>query len=79
MRPWSMGRWGIPVNMFTLVYLIFVILWMPFPTEFPVTGPNMNYAGPVILGILLLALADWAVSGHKQFEVPIAPPLPNFD
>ena len=58
MGPWSMGRWGIPVNIFSLVYLIFVIIWMPFPVMLSVTGTNMNYAGPVFLAILLGALAD---------------------
>jgi len=75
MGPWSMGRWGIPVNIFSLVYLIFVIIWMPFPTELPVKGTNMNYAGPVFLAILIGALADWMISGHKRFQVPASPEL----
>ena len=79
MGPWSMGRWGIPVNMFSLVYLIYVIIWMPFPVMLPVTGSNMNYAGPVFLVIVIGALADWVVSGHKRFQVPIAQHLPELD
>jgi choline transport protein len=76
--PFSLGRWGIPVNMFALCYLCFVIIWMPFPTELPVTGQNMNYAGPLILAIILAALADWFLSGHKRFEVPVARHNPEF-
>lgn len=79
MGPWSMGRWGIPVNIFSLAYLIFVIIWMPFPTELPVTGTNMNYAGPVFLAILLGALADWTISGRKRFQVPVVRHLPELD
>lgn len=79
MGPWSMGRWGIPVNIFTLVYLIFVIIWMPFPVELPVTATNMNYAGPVFLAILLMALADWIISGRKRFQIPVAQNLPELD
>lgn len=79
MGPWSMGRWGIPVNIFTLLYLIFVIIWMPFPVELPVTASNMNYAGPVFIAIVILALADWAINGRKRFQVPVAQHLPELD
>jgi choline transport protein len=79
MGPWSMGCWGIPVNLFSLMYLIFVIIWMPFPTELPVTGSNMNYAGPVFLAILIGALTDWVISGHKRFQVPVSQHLPELD
>ena len=41
--PFSLGRWGILINLFSLTYLIFVIIWMPFPTTLPVTASNMNY------------------------------------
>lgn len=79
MGPWSMGRWGIPVNLFSLVYLIFVIIWMPFPVGLPVNGSNMNYAGPVFGAILIGALADWAISGRKRFQVPVTQHLPELD
>lgn len=69
--PFNLGKWGIPVNMFALAYLIYVIIWMAFPTILPVTGSNMNYAGPILLTIILCGIADWFVSGHKRFELPI--------
>lgn len=70
MGPFSLGRWGISINILSLADLLFVIIWMPFPTILPVTGTNMNYAGPVFLAILIMALADWAVSGHRRFKIP---------
>jgi hypothetical protein len=30
----------------------------------------MNYAAPIFLGAILLALVDWILRGHKIFEVP---------
>lgn len=71
MGPWSMGWWGIPVNIFALVCLVFVIIWMPFPTELPVTATNMNYELTVFLAVLFGALLDWTFSGRKRFEVPL--------
>jgi amino acid transporter len=76
--PFRLGRWGIPVNMFSLAYLFFVILWMPFPVMKPVTRETMNYAGPVLLLIIIAALADWMISGKKRFEIPVVKHTPQF-
>lgn len=71
--PFALGRWGIPINIFSLCYLLFVCIWMSFPTILPVTGSNMNYAGPVFLAVVFGALGDWVVSGHRRFQIPSGP------
>jgi choline transport protein len=71
--PFSTGRLGVPLNVVALCYIIFIIIWMPFPPFLPVTGSNMNYAGPIVGAIILFALLDWCISGRKRFEVPVAP------
>ncbi|KAF2673819.1 amino acid transporter [Microthyrium microscopicum] len=70
--PFSLPRWGLPINLFALSYLIFVIIWMPFPAVRPVTGETMNYAGPLFGAIVLGALLDWFISGRKRFQIPVA-------
>lgn len=69
--PFKLGKWGIPINLFSLIYLLFVIIWMPFPTILPVTWSNMNFAGPIVLVIIVGAIADWTISGHKRFRLPV--------
>lgn len=69
--PFKLGRYGIATNVLALVYLCFVVIWMPFPTMLPVTGSNMNYAGPLMGAIIVGALLDWIISGHKRFKVPV--------
>jgi choline transport protein len=76
--PFRLGRWGIPVNLASLAYLIFIIVWAPFPQVLPVTRETMNYAGPVLIVIILAALTDWQFSGHKRFQVPVPQNLPKF-
>jgi len=76
--PFSVGRWGIPINLFSLVYLLYVIIWTPFPQILPVNAQSMNYAAPVFIAVILGALADWAFSGHKRFEIPVPQHTPRF-
>jgi choline transport protein len=70
--PFKLGRYGIATNVLALAYLLYVVIWMPFPTMLPVTGSNMNYAGPLLGTVIIGALVDWTFSGHKRFKVPVA-------
>jgi amino acid transporter len=69
--PFQLGRFGIPINIFSLCYLVFVLLWMPFPQFLPVVKDNMNYSGPIFGGVLVLALAHWFLRGRKTFKMPV--------
>lgn len=69
--PFSLGRYGIPCNVFTLCYLVFISIWIPFPANLPVTGSNMNYAGPIFGAAVLLALGDCALGGQRRFRMPV--------
>ncbi|KAF2185768.1 amino acid transporter [Zopfia rhizophila CBS 207.26] len=76
--PFKLGKLGIPINLFAMCYILFIITWMPFPTILPVTGTNMNYAGPLVGAVIIGALVDWCISGRKRFQVPVARPGPEF-
>ncbi|KAL3291550.1 amino acid transporter [Colletotrichum asianum] len=69
--PFKLGSAGIPVNIFALCYLVYVVLWMPFPQILPVTKDNMNYAGPIFGAVLVGALADWGFGGRRRFQMPV--------
>lgn len=69
--PWRIGKLGIPVNIGALLYLVFVIIWMPLPQILPVTKDNMNYSGPIMLALIVGALIHWFVRGSKTFKLPI--------
>jgi len=77
--PFNLGRWGIPVNLYALLFITFIIIWMPWPSmQPPVTKLTMNYAGPVLIAIILLALGDWFTTGKRRFVVPEAQRTPFF-
>lgn len=73
--PIKLGRYGLPINLLSLAYLIYAITWMPFPAILPVTAGNFNYSGPLLGAVIIGAPIDWVISGHKRFKVPVAPKL----
>lgn len=76
--PFQLGRWGIPINIASLAYIFYTATWIPFPILLPVTAQNMNYSGPILLAIIVAALIDWSITGHKRFELPVAREISEF-
>lgn len=70
--PFKLGKAGPIVNMGAMAYIIFVLVWMPFPGALPVDRWNMNYAGPIAGAVIIAAGVDWCVNGRKRFNVPVA-------
>ena len=61
-----MGRFGPYVNAFALVYTAYVMIWLPFPSIMPITGPNFNYSSPILGAVVLLAVIWWLIY-HKRW------------
>jgi choline transport protein len=69
--PWRLGRYGLAVNMYGALFGIFISVFALFPTTIPVTAQNMNYAGPVIFVLILVAGLDWFIRGKDMFKGPL--------
>lgn len=70
--PWTMGpRLGLAVNIYAVIFGVFIVVFSPFPTEIPVSASNMNYAGPVFGGMAVLLVIDWLVRARKTFQGPL--------
>ena len=69
--PWSMGRIGLFVNILAIAFCTFLVIFVPFPTILPITAQNMNYAAPIFIGVILLALVDYAIRGHRTYVGPV--------
>jgi choline transport protein len=69
--PWTLGRWGMAVNLYAAVFGVFISFFSLFPTTIPVTAQNMNYAGPVLLGLIIIAGIDWTIRGRVAFKGPL--------
>ena len=71
--PFRLGRWGIPINMFAIMYGLYIVVWLSFPVMLPVTATTMSYAAPLWIGAFLFALVHWFTQGRKHFHVPLKP------
>ncbi|PWY71045.1 amino acid transporter, partial [Aspergillus sclerotioniger CBS 115572] len=62
--PFSLGFvTGMTVNIVTVWWLMFAIVFFSFPYAMPVTTSNMNYTCVCVGGFLLLELIWWIVAG----------------
>ena len=57
--PFRLGWAGPFINVAALSYIVFMLIWMPFPAFLPVNSVNMNYAGPITGALILCASVDW--------------------
>ncbi|KAF7453360.1 hypothetical protein A1F99_006180 [Pyrenophora tritici-repentis] len=70
--PFQFGKWSVPIKLCAMVYLVYVMIFVAFPASRPVTSLTLNYAPPVLLGFLFIAMVDWFVRAKRKFEVPTA-------
>lgn len=65
---WRLPRGvGLPMNIYALIWTMYLTIWLPFPTTIPVTGTGMNYAGPIFAFVVLAALGWWVVYGRRKW------------
>ncbi|KAJ8240459.1 hypothetical protein LV156_001014 [Aspergillus fumigatus] len=61
---------GYVCNVMTVVWAVVITIFFTFPTTFPVTGGNMNYASVVLVALLLLGVANWFVYARRHYHGP---------
>ncbi|EXJ91531.1 hypothetical protein A1O3_00079 [Capronia epimyces CBS 606.96] len=69
--PWTLGRFGLAINILSVVFCLFLIIFLPFPPILPVTSQNMNYASPVFVGVMVIAAVNYFLRARKRFHGPI--------
>ncbi|KAJ0159097.1 Choline transport protein [Colletotrichum tanaceti] len=65
---WSLPKgWGLPINIYALLWSMYLTVWLPFPQTVPVTATEMNYAGPIYVVAVVGALTLWFARGKKHW------------
>ncbi|KAH7361173.1 GABA permease [Pyrenochaeta sp. MPI-SDFR-AT-0127] len=68
--PYSLGRWGIVLNIIGFLYLAFICVVSNLPTVTPVDSGNMNYTSAATGVVMLVSLIFWITTGRKKFTGP---------
>lgn len=69
--PWRLGNWGLPLNIFSLCYALFISIFLFFPAFVPVTAVNFNWTVVVFFGAMLISLACWFWYGKAIYRGPV--------
>lgn len=68
---WSLGSWGIPINVVGLGYVSFVFFWSFWPDSKAVTAQSFNWASLLFSTVFLFALIMYFVKGKKVYQGPV--------
>ena len=68
--PYTLGKYGIVMNVVGFVFLLFTSITFNFPTLNPVDQENMNYTSAAIGIIGLISIVTWFTTGRKHFTGP---------
>lgn len=66
-----MGKFGLTINILSLAFCTFLIIFLPFPSILPVTAQNVTYASVILIGVVAFAVDVWFIRGRKRFVGPI--------
>lgn len=69
--PWALGKVGVVVNGFSVVFLILSVFFSFFPPAIPVTAVTMNWSIAVFGGFVILGLIWYAIVGRHHYNGPI--------
>ncbi|OKL60303.1 hypothetical protein UA08_04340 [Talaromyces atroroseus] len=79
--PFTLGRWGRPINLISITWVMFISVVLFFPPTRPVTATNMNYAVCVAAFIAVFSLSWWWLSARSKYIGPrtkeIIEPIPH--
>jgi len=69
-RPWSLGRWGLAVNMVALCWLVPVFIFTLFPGTVPVRPSSMNYRVLLFGAMVLFSIVYYLLIGRREYISP---------
>ena len=73
--PWSLGSYGLAINIIGLCYATWAFFWSFWPGEYYVTIENMNWAlliFVVFMGMACVMFKVNSVSAHERYEGPVS-------
>ena len=70
-RAWSLGRYGLGINLASICFLAVLLVWSFFPPVTPVKPTTMNW-GCLIFGVVVIfATVYYILIGKKVYTPPV--------
>lgn len=66
-RRWSLGRWGLGINIFAFVYGLFALSFIVLPGSPGFSAASFNWAPVIFVGVMVLAFAYFFLGGRKTY------------
>ncbi|KAL6241072.1 hypothetical protein RBB50_011975 [Rhinocladiella similis] len=70
-RRWSLGRWGLAINVVALLFLMPLIFFLSWPLTTPVKAINMNWSSTMLGGSLIIATIYFVIWGRASYVPPV--------
>ncbi|KAK3670167.1 hypothetical protein LTR78_009923 [Recurvomyces mirabilis] len=67
----SLGRWGVPINIAGVIYAAWAFFWSFWPIATPVTAAGFNWASVIFIGVLMIALIHYLVKARHVYTGPV--------
>ena len=69
---WSLGRWGVPINVISLAYACFAFFWSFWPPQTPVDAETMNWGVVMFFGVAFLCAISYLLQGRRIYKGPVS-------
>ncbi|RMZ91198.1 hypothetical protein DV736_g1556, partial [Chaetothyriales sp. CBS 134916] len=70
-RRWSLGRWGLPINLVALGFLWLSFVLSFFPAYVKPSLADMNWAIVMFSGVVVFASVDYYLRAHRAYRPPV--------
>ncbi|EKG20960.1 Amino acid/polyamine transporter I [Macrophomina phaseolina MS6] len=67
----SLGKWGLPLNIFSLFYVTMATTVGFFPVMKQVTVQTMNWSSVVYAGVMAIAMVAYFCGGRQRYKGPV--------
>jgi amino acid permease (GABA permease) len=68
--PWQLGRWGRPVAIIAVLWIVFISILFVLPQAAPISITTFNYAVVAVAAVLLFSGGYWLLSARHWFTGP---------
>ena len=69
-RKWTLGRYGMPINLVAFIALLVFFVWSFFPVATPVVLSTMNWGVLIFCSVMIFSTIYYLVYGKKTYTPP---------